>query len=277
VNRLDGIADLAIAALIVVSAYISRPASIAAWNPAAISILPRTGGDPREHEHRILGVCFRAGLRNDDAASRDRSARDLLDAISPDPEAEPSFGWTEQEARWNHYGDHSAEGTRRRFRASLGSVDGLNQQGWAAGNWQELEDEDDGREPDEDGEPEHGWTESEARTGQYPTDPKVPRAVQDGEPSLGSLETINQTRWSAGCRDDREEQCDDERSVDPLEPDYEDGFDRGVGYVPASRGTSPLWDGPRPTPRPALSALRASGIPEIDPRSPVWRLRAPVA
>jgi hypothetical protein len=193
----------------------------------------------------------------------------LLDTISPDPEAEPSLGWTSGQAASGRYAPNSAsdleqplgwtapEGRTGRnvpdpeerepdtgFEPSLGSVDSLNQQGWAAGNRTELEDEHDGRKPDVDGEPELGWTEREARTGQYPIDPKVGWAVQDGEPSLGSLEAINQTRWSAGNRDDREEQCEDEGAQDEREPDHEDGFDGGIDYVPASRGTSPLGDGP---------------------------------
>ena len=77
--------------------------------------------------------------------------------------AEPSLGWTDQESRWGKApmpGDHAVDAEIEDEHdeeagdpePSLASLDrAVDQREWSGGNAQELEDEHDGREPDE------GW------------------------------------------------------------------------------------------------------------------------
>lgn len=67
----------------------------------------------------------------------------------------------------------------------------------------DLEDNGDG-EPDEDGEPLYGWTGMEGSYGRYSPEYNGQGADElelddaDDEPDLGSLDHMNQTRWSKG-------------------------------------------------------------------------------
>lgn len=82
-----------------------------------------------------------------------------------------------------------------------------------------LERDDADREPDEGAEPSVGWT--AAGWGSGFGDPGDDREQDDSddedgdprEPSLGSLEHDDQTRWGHSARADLEEQCDDEGSA----------------------------------------------------------------
>jgi hypothetical protein len=108
----------------------------------------------------------------------------------PSEDDEPSLGWTEQEARWNKHpstdlfsldgeiglgapglwSPGSQEFSEAGFgcrddremqednEPSLGSITAMDQSNWAIGGTDEREDEHDGSEPDEDGEPTLGWT-----------------------------------------------------------------------------------------------------------------------
>jgi hypothetical protein len=67
---------------------------------------------------------------------------DLLNAIDPDPDAEPSLGWTQASGHWLETPDHL-----------LANANG--------GDDREEEDE---REPSEDGEPSLGWTTHDNQT-----------------------------------------------------------------------------------------------------------------
>jgi hypothetical protein len=132
----------------------------------------------------------------------------FLDTMEPDPDledeegepdndAEPSMGWTEQEARWGRYMEVQGDD----LEPSLGSINPrlaapyrgysdavgvrtteTSQDNWSKGNRDECEgDEHDGREPD-----------------------------PDGEPSLGSLNSFNQVHWGSSGTDDAEDECEDE-------------------------------------------------------------------
>ena len=95
-------------------------------------------------------------------------------------EPEPSLGWTEMEAKYGRY-----------TKTGYGSTD--------------LEEEHDGREPDEDAEPGLGWGSG--------TQGHLHTALQDGEnePSLGWLEGVNQDGAKRlGDCSDREWECEDE-------------------------------------------------------------------
>jgi len=154
-------------------------------------------------------------------ATDDYVSRELEDSVDDNPqsdegEAEPSLGWTEQEARWgrhawsadidaehdncdsepvlaapeNHptlpytatgyFGDRVSYGPAGRYRDPTGS-----QEAWSEGNSDDREgDEHDGREPDvddEDGadkEPSFGWSDEEAARGRYPS---LMGAVHEGD------------------------------------------------------------------------------------------------
>ena len=138
---------------------------------------------------------------------------------------ELELGWTELEARFGRY---QAAG-KDVYEPSLGSTHSMNQTHWSKGGTDDMEDEHDGREPDVDDEDggddewELGWTDLQTRAGNYCVTPGW--GVTDGEPSLGSTNSINQLHWTKGRNDDAEEQCDDEGAIDAdLEPDAEDGF-----------------------------------------------------
>lgn len=75
-----------------------------------------------------------------------------------------------------------------------------SQERWAEGPRDDSEDEHDGREPPEDDEPSMGWTASGA--GRFSS------GVDEEEDSLGSTNSINQTRWSAGKPGDYEAEHD---------------------------------------------------------------------
>ena len=146
-----------------------------------------------------------------------------------DDDEELELGWTEMEARFNR---HFAAGSDV-YEPSLGSTNSVNQANWSKGNLDDAEgDEHDGREPDcddEDGgddEWELGWTDLQARTGKYSYG--LDWCVADGEPSLASMNRMNQVYWWQGRNDDREEQCDDEGAIDcDREPDHDnEGNDR---------------------------------------------------
>lgn len=102
-----------------------------------------------------------------------------------EPESdEPALGWTETEARWGRYPkineQHEGE-------PSLGSPQKSyhDQTKWTEGNHDDREGDGcaDDREGDEE---EHGGDEHDGRESDEP------------EPSLGSVEAINQERWAQG-------------------------------------------------------------------------------
>ncbi|MBZ0217512.1 MAG: hypothetical protein K8F25_13220 [Fimbriimonadaceae bacterium] len=142
-------------------------------------------------------------------------------SLGGDDDEELELGWTEQEARWNRYSGAGDDV----YEPSLGSTLSMDQAHWSKGGTDDCEEEHDGREPDcddEDGnddEWELGWTDLQARTGKYIYG--LGWYVADGEPSLASMNRLNQTYWWQGRNDDdREEQCEDEGAIDTdKEPD----------------------------------------------------------
>ncbi|MBV8799752.1 MAG: hypothetical protein JO208_08100 [Alphaproteobacteria bacterium] len=124
--------------------------------------------------------------------------------------------------------DNDGEGDDCDAEPSLGSrgstydADYFDQRHWAGGAMNDAEgDEHDGREPDEDGEQEIGWPEmvNQERALNHCRD----GGGWGGEPSLGSVECVDQRRWAAGgtaeSRVDLEEQCEDEGHDSDSEPD----------------------------------------------------------
>jgi hypothetical protein len=112
-------------------------------------------------------------------------------AIDDDPcddagEAEPSLGWTEQEARWGKHAtpaDIDAELDNCDDEPSLARTSSVDQTAPQGGGSDCEGDEHDGAEPDEADEEDNG----------------------DYEPSLGSLEQIDQQRWRNGETGDLEQ------------------------------------------------------------------------
>jgi hypothetical protein len=149
-----------------------------------------------------------------------------LDELEGDPDLEPVLGAPEpvsgkssanaateaDQSHWARGGDADERETGEDDEPSLGSVavsEWSNQTRWAQGNSNDAEEEHDGREPDVDGEPLHGAAEGSQFW-------QVVSGELGEEPSLGSLDQPDQTRW-ADHRDvndwsvmDGEEQCEDE-------------------------------------------------------------------
>jgi hypothetical protein len=109
---------------------------------------------------------------------------ELLDAIGPDPDAEPSLGNPEQ----------------------------MNQDAWSAGSRKDLEGEHDGAEPDVEDEPSLGALNGMNQQRAWAVTHGWSSMFVDGEPSLTVPEQVNQARaWAhPGNRRDLEEQCEDE-------------------------------------------------------------------
>lgn len=178
------------------------------------------------------------------------SVLDVHDAPTddePDNDGEGSIGWPEDvnqdralKASSNDdvgviFGpDREADGCDAE--PSLGSsgctydADYFNQDGWAAGGRDDAEgDEHDGREPDVDDEYEMGWPEMiDQERARRPMKGAISMggdqwwpAYCEGEPSLGSVEQIDQRGWSRGGTRDLEEQCEDEGHDSDSEADIE--------------------------------------------------------
>jgi hypothetical protein len=105
----------------------------------------------------------------------------LLDQADGDPDLEPSLG-----------------SPNPRYLYEGGPI--TSQERWAEGSRNDIEDEHDGAEPPEDDEPTLGWT--ECGSGRFST------GVDEEEDSLGSTNSIDQTKWSAGAGGDYEQEHD---------------------------------------------------------------------